>query len=320
MTLQIKKGRIKRAQKSTIYGAEGLGKSTLASQFPNPIFLDFEGGTAHLDVARIDEIKTWEDVQVAIKELASSDHSFRTLVIDTADWAEKLLADFILRKHNKTSLEDFGFGKGFVLLAEEFSRFLLSLEPLIQRGIHVVFLAHATIKKFESPEQAGSYDRFELKLSRQVSPLLKEWSDHLLFANFVTRVAESSDGKRRGVGGKERIIFTTHSAAYDAKNRCGLAEKIPMTIDSLAPIIGDALSPKSEPAPKSMADQLAELFSGREEAVRAFLINRKQITAEGSWGDVSSDYAARILQDPDRFFEAVQTSTAQTSNPQEGVK
>lgn len=311
MTLPIKKGRIKRAQKTTLYGPEGVGKSSKAAELPSPVFIDIEGGTAHLDVARIDGIKTWEDVQAAIKELAAGDHPFRTVVFDTADWAEKLLADFILRKHNKQSLEDFGFGKGYVILAEEFSRFLVSLEPLLERGIHVVFLAHSTIKKFESPDQAGSFDRFELKLSKQVAPLLKEWSDHLLFANFVTRVAESSDGKRRGVGGKERVIFASHSAAYDAKNRCGLADKIPMTLEALSPVFGEVVAPQqpaSEPAQKSTADQLAELFAGREEAVRAFLVARGQMKAAGTWADIPADYAARVLAQPERFLQTVAES------------
>ena len=119
-------------------------------------------------MARIDAAATWEEITAAIDQLAKADHPFKTLVIDTADWLEKRLAEHLCRKANKDSIEDFGYGKGWVMLAEEFARFLNSLDALLARGMHVVFLAHATVRKFEAPDQAGSYDRFELKLSKQV--------------------------------------------------------------------------------------------------------------------------------------------------------
>ncbi len=306
-SLTIQRGKITRPQKATIFGPEGVGKSTLASQMPEPVFIDTEGGTHHLDVARFPEIKTWDDVVAATTKLATADHGFKTLVIDTADWLEKRLAEHVCRKANKDSIEDFGFGKGHVIVAEEFAKFLTSLDVLLKRGMHVVFLAHSTVKKFESPEQAGSYDRYELKLSKQVAPLLKEWSDLLLFANYVTKVAEGDTGKRRGVGGRERVLFTTHTAAYDSKNRHGLPEKLPFAFESIAPVFG--VQPPA-PAPalpqKAMAERLDEVFAGRADKVHAFLVSRSQIKADGTWADIPADYAERILQDTAKFLDAVE--------------
>ena len=238
--LAISRGRITRPQKAVIYGPEGVGKSTFASLTPSPVFLDTEGGTHHLDVIRLDAASSWDEITAAVAQLAKAQHPFRTLVIDTADWLEKRLAEHLCRKANKDSIEDFGYGKGWVLLTEEFARFLNSLDALLARGMNVVFLAHSTVKKFEAPDQAGSYDRFELKLSKQVAPLLKEWADVVLFANYVTRIAEKDSGKTRGVGGKERVLYTTHAAAYDAKNRHGLPDKLPFSIDALAPVFGSS--------------------------------------------------------------------------------
>lgn len=42
--LNITKGRIDRAVKTVIYGSEGIGKSTFASHYPDPVFIDTEGG------------------------------------------------------------------------------------------------------------------------------------------------------------------------------------------------------------------------------------------------------------------------------------
>jgi hypothetical protein len=311
-SLAIRRGKITRPQKAVVYGPEGVGKSTLAGRFPEPVFLDTEGGTHHLDVVRLDSAATWEEITAAVAQLASAPHEFRTLVIDTADWLEKRLIEHLCRKANKDSIEDFGYGKGWVILGEEFAKFLASLDRLLAQGMHVVFLAHSQVRKFEAPDQAGSYDRFELKLSKQVAPLLKEWADVVLFANFVTRVAEKDNGKMRGVGGKERVLFANHTAAFDAKNRHGLPDKLPFSIEALAPVFGAAamvsggtVAAKPATAP-SQAGRLKEMFGAREAEVIPFLVNRQQIKAGESWEAVPKDYAERVLSAPDRFLQAVE--------------
>ena len=315
--LAISRGRITRPQKAVIYGPEGVGKSTLASLTPAPVFLDTEGGTHHLDVIRLDAASSWDEITAAVAQLAKAEHPFKSLVIDTADWLEKRLSEHLCRKANKDSIEDFGYGKGWVLLTEEFARFLNSLDALLARGMNVVFLAHSTVKKFEAPDQAGSYDRFELKLSKSVAPLLKEWADLVLFANYVTRIAEKDSGKTRGVGGKERVLYTTHAAAYDAKNRHALPDKLPFSIEALAPVFGSpaaTASPTPEaqaPAP-SLTDRIFATFQRIADMANVvdFLVARGQLsyTAEGpleSIDNLDPAYAARMLADPKRFVAAV---------------
>lgn len=303
MNIPTIRGRVARPQKAVIYGPEGVGKSTLASQFPSPVFLDTEGGTHHLDVVRFPEPSSWDEVTATIAQLAAGGHEFKTLVIDTADWLEKRLAAHVCKKAGKESIEDFGYGKGFTLVAEEFAKFLASLDALLARGIHVVFLAHSTVRKFESPDQAGSYDRYELKLSKQVAPLLKEWADLILFTNYVTKVAESDSGRRRGIGGRERVIMTTHCAAYDAKNRHGLEEKLAFSYEAIAPVF--AVTAVTAPA-KSQGERLAEVLGDKVSDAREFLINRGQLTTDGSLNDIDRDYASRIFADPDKFLAAVE--------------
>lgn len=321
-SLAIRRGKVPRPQKAVVYGPEGVGKSTLAGRLPEPVFLDTEGGTHHLDVVRFASAATWEEITTAIAQLASAPHDFRTLVIDTADWLEKRLTEHLCRKANKESIEDFGYGKGWVLLAEEFARFLASLDALLARGMHVVFLAHATVRKFEAPDQAGSYDRFELKLSKQVAPLLKEWADVVLFATYVTRTVEKDGGKLRGVGGKERVLFANHTAAFDAKNRHGLPDKLPFTVEALAPVFGvvaqsgdsptkpDASSPVAEP-PSQAARILATFQDLADmEDLAGFLVARGQLR-RGPDGSLESfdrldpAYAARMLAEPQRFVASV---------------
>jgi hypothetical protein len=182
--------------------------------------------------------------------------------------------------------------------------------------MHVLFLAHTKIVKFEQPDAAGAYDRYELKLSKQVGPLVKEWCDLLLFGNYFTKVAENDSGRKRGVGGRERKLYTTHSAAWDAKNRHGFDEMLNFEFAAIASAFGGSAlvqpaqpAQPTTPAPSPM-DKLAALFAGKDEQVNPFLVNREQIKAGQTWRDVTPAYAERVLANPEGFLKALSEFTA----------
>ena len=251
--MNISKGKIKSAQKVVIYGPEGIGKSTFASHFPEPVFIDTEGGTKKLDVSRFDRPTSWEMLLQQVEYVKRNNPGYKTLVIDTADWAEKLAAQSVCAKAKKTGIEEFGYGKGYTYLAEEFGKLLNKLEEIIELGINVVVTAHAKMIKVEQPEEMGAYDRWELKLTKQCSPLLKEWADMLLFANYKTIVENTGDKKYKARGGQQRIMYTTHSACWDAKNRDGLADVLPFEYSQIAHVVngeGHTTNQKEEAVPQ----------------------------------------------------------------------
>jgi hypothetical protein len=234
--VKIVKGRQKRPTKTVLYGVESIGKTTLASQWPRPLFLDVEDGTANFDVERV-RCKDWESLKAAVTELAvDNPDGYQTVVIDSIDWAESLCGKWQCKKDGKSSLEDYSYGKGIVILAEHMARFVENLDNLHAAGLHVVLIGHSDVKRFSPPDQTDGYDRYELRLQKRVVSLFKEWCDALLFCNFRTRVVEGTDGRKKAIGGKERIIHAERSASWDAKNRFGLDEQLPMTIDALAPL------------------------------------------------------------------------------------
>jgi hypothetical protein len=238
MALKIERGRRHSPVRAVVYGTEGIGKSTLAAAFPSPVILDTEEGTHHLDVARV-SIGSWDELRAAIAEIGGGRGEFRTVVIDSADWAERLLVEHLLAEHKQKSIEGFGFGKGYTLLAEGFGRLLTQCDALIGVGLNVVFVAHSKVQRTSPPDMADGFDRYELKLTKQTAPLLKEWCDLLAFCNYKTAVTEGSDGRKKATGGKRRLMHLERAAAWDAKNRYGLDAELPMTIESLAPIFAE---------------------------------------------------------------------------------
>lgn len=235
---EITSGVVNSAQKVVIYGPEGIGKSTFASQFPDPIFIDTEGSTKRLNVKRLPKPTSWEMLLNEIRE-ASSKKLCKTLIVDTIDWAEQLCVTSVCAAHQKKGIEDFGYGKGYVFEKEEFGRLLNLLQDVVDGGINVVLTAHAQLKKFEQPDELGAYDRWELKLgqktSSQISPLVKEWADMVLFANYKTYAVSVDDkGKKFKAQGGERIMYTSHHPCWDAKNRDGLPAKMPFDYSGIA--------------------------------------------------------------------------------------
>jgi hypothetical protein len=302
--MKITTGKQQRAQRVVIYGVESVGKSTFAAQFPKPLFLDIEQGTSHLDVDRC-EIGSWKQLTDALAEAKTTD--YKTIVIDSADWAERLCVEDLLATSKKTSIEDFGYGKGWVMVAERISRMLTSVDQLIDAGKHVVLIAHSRIVKFEAPDALAPYDRYELKLSKQCSPLLKEFADELWFLRFKTKVSTSETGKGKGLGGKERILLTTHSAAYDAKTRSGLAEELPLEWESVAHLFATNATPraKAEPAVVVVGAEHVrafEMLEANEEAVNAFLVSNKSIQPGQTWRDVSEKLRANIVARPEALI------------------
>ncbi len=251
--MKIISGKIIKPQKVVIYGPEGIGKSTFAAQFPKPLFIDTEGSTSHLEVDRLPRPTSWQMLRQYIKDLKGDTMGYHTLVIDTADWAERLCEEAICQSNGKVGIEDFGYGKGYTYVKEEFGRLLDSLSDLIDAGMNVVLTAHSIIRKFELPEETGAYDRYELKLGQkagnQCAALAKEWADMVLFVNYKEIVITTKDNKKKVSGGK-RVMYTAHNPCWDAKNRHGLAEELPFDYQEIAHCIPDT-APAPEPVPKT---------------------------------------------------------------------
>lgn len=244
----IDTGTVRAPLRALIYGSEGIGKTTLAAGFPDPVFIDTEGGTERMDVRRITPNPTnWPQLIQLAEWARDNAQRFRTLVVDTADRAEAMCIEYVCRNNGKTGVEDFGYGKGYVYVAEEYCKLMDILDAVRAKGCHVVVCAHAKMRKQELPDETGAFDRWELKLSRQVAPLLKEWADMILFANYKTIVVQDAETKTNKARGGKRVMYTTHRPAWDAKNRFGLPEELPLDYSAIAGAV-EAAWPSAEHA------------------------------------------------------------------------
>jgi hypothetical protein len=243
---KINKGKLAVAYRYVIYGPEGVGKSSLAADSLDPIFLDIDDGSAGLDVARYSFRDgpgghvplSYQEILDAIEDLAANAHSYKTVVIDTADRLEALMWKHILKRESQPSalnksgkefhsIEEFGYGKGYQLAVDEWRDLCRRLDLLrTQRGMTVVVLAHAQIRTFKNPE-GDDYDRYSLRINEKAGGFLREWADTTGFACFEEGGAKlDPDAKAKGYSTGKRLLKLVRTATYDAKTRLALPEQV----------------------------------------------------------------------------------------------
>lgn len=232
----IKRGRVESPPRVLLYAVEKFGKSTFASQAPDPVFIGPEDGTALLDVARYPEPESVHDVFEALDDLATSEHAFRSVVLDTVDWVEPMVLARACEigddKGPKDSIEKFGYGKGYNVALDVWRAILARLDRLrTSRGMTVILLAHAHVKAFNDPE-SESYDRYELKMNAKAAGLLKEWADAVLFGKLEQYAKRVGDDPRKqrviATDTGTRLLYTNRTAAWDAGNRYSLPPTLPL--------------------------------------------------------------------------------------------
>jgi hypothetical protein len=221
-----------------------VGKSTTASQTPMPIFISTEDGLGEIDCHKFPLAQSLQDVLDALDVLRSEPHNYQSVIIDTADWLEKLIWDDLCKQYGVSSIEkvDGGYGKGYVHALGYWRQIIDRLTKLRdERNMMVMLLAHAKIERFEDPEESA-YDRYSPRLNKHAAALMSEWCDAVLFATrkFVTKTETGAFNKTRnkavavGANGGERILRCVGGPACVAKNRYGLPTELPLDWNILA--------------------------------------------------------------------------------------
>jgi hypothetical protein len=245
---KVRSGKLINPLRVLLYGVEKVGKSTFAAGAPAPIFICPEDGTAELDVARFPEPATWDEVIEAVETLTTEPHDYQTLVLDTLDWIEPMVLAWVIahsppdksgRKCTSIETANGGYGRGFEAAVDQWRRLLDRLARLrTERRMNIVLLAHSWIKSFKNPA-GDDFDRYELVVNRKAAGVLKQWCDAVLFARHDVETRQ--DGQRaKGISTSARFIHTTHCAAWDAGNRYGLPERMPLSWDEFYSVAREA--------------------------------------------------------------------------------
>jgi hypothetical protein len=248
--MELTTGKVQQPQCVVIHGPEKVGKSTLASQFPDPVFIDKEDGTTHLDVHRAPSPSSWKMYRDLLAEFAANHHGRQTLVIDSADAIESLCREETCAELQIPSLGGQNdFGNSFNVHAKKFGQSLDDLKRIAKSGMHVVLIGHSQMRKFEEPHQNGAYDRYELQLEKKVCAMVKQWADAIFFLNYKTYVVEDDKTRKKKAKGGQRVIYTTHRPWWDAGNRYGLEDELELKWES----VSHCFPPTQQPSKQALS-------------------------------------------------------------------
>ncbi len=211
-----------------MHSKHGLGKSSWAAVSPSPIFLQIENGLSEIDVPSSPLLENTEEVFQWIEMLIKDEHSYKTCVIDTLDWFEKLVWDEVCKKKDVGNISEIGYQKGFDFAMDYHNKLITSLERLrAERSMAFILLAHNEVRSFNNPE-GENYDQYIIKLHKKAAAKYEEACDAVLFMNhkaYVTK--EKGKLKAKVIGSGERSIFTEPRPAFSAKCRYDIPFEIP---------------------------------------------------------------------------------------------
>jgi hypothetical protein len=226
--------------RTILHGIEGVGKTSFAANSTKPIFLMLETGLESLidagrlsDIPHFPEITSWTDLLSVIEHLTVSEHDHKTVVIDTLNGAERKCHEHVCHRDFNDDWGSRGFANyhnGFDVSVTEWLQLLAALDKLRDvKRMGVIALCHTDVKTYKNP-LGPDYDRFRPALHDKTWNATNRWADHVLFANFHVEVAtdNAKAKKGKGLGGNDRVMYTTRTAAWDAKNRAGLTDEIDM--------------------------------------------------------------------------------------------
>jgi hypothetical protein len=221
-----------------VYGTAGIGKSTFATCAPSPIVVQTEDGLGEIDCHKFPVAQSFDEVMASLAALYGEDHPYRTVVIDSLDWLERLIWAKVCATRQVATIEDIGYAKGYTFALSHWRDVLDGLAFLRERrGMTVVLIAHAKIERFENPE-TDPYDRYVPRLHKTAAAMVTEWCDEVIFATykvFTKATDEGFDKKRiQGLGSGERVLRTTERPSHLAKNRLNLPDELPLAWSEFA--------------------------------------------------------------------------------------
>ncbi len=233
---------VKKFPRIFLYGVPGIGKTSFGAQFPNPIFICTEDGAGNLPIKRFPIVTNYEQFNLYLERIRTEKHDFKTLVIDSMDWLQSLIFDWVAEfRFQKASFDEIGFGKGPGAAAEEMGKVLQVLDDIMyQRGMTIVLLGHSLVKGFNNPN-GDNYDQYRPDLHDKVRAPIMEWADLVAFVNYEVYTKKDANGIIKAQGGGNRILYTEERPAFLAKNRYQMPESLDFPLDKAAAIVWKAI-------------------------------------------------------------------------------
>jgi hypothetical protein len=218
----------------TITGDAGIGKTTLAASFPDPVIMRVENGLQAIrGMKNVRALPVIEDVQQVwdqLLALLTEEHPYKTLVIDSVTALDRMFTEHIIStdpKHPKSLNQAAGgYGAGKGVLASMHARIRKAAGLLAsRRGMNVVFVAHADIIRIEPPNEEA-YTAYSLRLTDKSMPYYVDDVDLVGYLKLETIIVGDEGERKKAISDGTRQLVCYVTAESVSKNRFGITEKL----------------------------------------------------------------------------------------------
>lgn len=221
--------------RAVVFGADGVGKSTLCAGCPGAVFIAAEDGLDNIDAFQVDPPETWPQIIESVNALAE-EPKCGAIVIDSLDWAEQMLwAHLVATKPDEKGrkvkdIEGYGYGKGYKAALNEWRVLLAALQRAGNLGKHVLLIAHAKRASVKNPT-GEDYEQWQVKLQDgkdcSAAGLIREWVHIVAYAE-LDIATDDSGPRTKGVWSGKRVLRCNPSAGYTGKTRLTMPDRIPL--------------------------------------------------------------------------------------------
>lgn len=219
----------KRPLITTICADAGMGKTSLASLWPSPVFIRTEDGSRAIegrqDVALFPVAKTTADVFEALQALATEESPFHTVIIDSVTRFNTMAESEIVAEDGAKSINQAcgGYGAGYAAASAKHRELFDACQYLADvKGMHIVFIAHADVETLDLPDQP-QFSRYTIRMNKKSVCHYTDNVDLVAFIKlqmFTTGKAEDQVKKATSTG--KRIVTCYPTPAHVSKNRLGI--------------------------------------------------------------------------------------------------
>ncbi len=243
-----------------IHGAPKTGKSTFASQAPNPVFLPTEDGLGAINgVERFDLITSYDGLIEALDDVTQNPADkdgkmFGTVVLDSADWTEPLLMQSVARDHGMEVYDatmkgsPLAFGRGSEAVADKWRIILRKLDYMRDNlGMASIIIAHSKVRK-QTDAFVDAYDKHVVDLMKGSTGVLEEWADVIGYCaskvGIKTEKSGIGDAVKRGISISDtNYLYTSNRPECLSGSRWNLPPEMPLNYAVFHDNLVRAMSP-----------------------------------------------------------------------------
>ena len=210
-------------KKLWVYGDPYSGKTTLANQFPSPLFLNTDGNITSFDAPFVaiketldgrQKVSAWSNFKAVVEELQKGS-DFKTVVVDLIEDCYQHCRKHVLAEMGLTHESEGSYGKAYSMVDDEF---LTVFKKLCNLDYHIILLSHCDFTKETTYGNGSKVTNIQPNIKEKIASKLTGYVDATgrVIINDQGRFLDFSKHDNAVGGGRLEFNPTIFPLSYEA--------------------------------------------------------------------------------------------------------